>query len=392
MIQFRQKEFIAPLVAIGLAGTGISAAGAVKSHADNKAQQEELDKQNALIASQNKKLEKLKDKLPKQREFGAGMALLPVDLGIGAISGIDGKIAEHAVEGSMSKQEDLMREQKSLIKKIKRKNPEIGEQAEGITKTFAAIPQMGTLKGIAAAAKGAFGKEMKRNVIMGTAMGGSMYVAGKYIQKDMKKNGTHIDPSTGMLEQKSYASIPALGNLKQGATKALKTAGKISKKYHLGTISAGAAFGGVPLALGYQADKAQARDMQEMTQRSYGWVGSAVKSAKQWIKTKPIVKHSGQTITGTASNLASFGIGGTKNIQRFGGRLQAMGRVQNNQTLTKMGNWIKENPASANLVSVVPGAVAAKVTWDGSQKLTEKATRAVDPKAYEYQDAKNQQV
>ena len=69
-----------------------------------------------------------------------------------------------------------------------------------------------------------------------------------------------------------------------------------------------------------------------------------------------------------------------------------MGKLQGNQTLSNMGNWIKDNPIKANLVSIIPGAAAAKVTWDGSQKAVEKTTRTVDPKSYEYQNAKNQQI
>ena len=391
MIRFKQKEFIAPLVAIGLAGTGISAIGAKKAHDDAKVQEEELDKQNSLIRAQNKKLEKLKDELPKQKEYGLSGATFGLDLGISGISSVGEGIHKHSMKGKQSEQEDLMREQRSLLKRIKRKDQSIGESAENITKSFA-IPQMGTVKGIIGAAKGAFGKEIKRNIIMGGAMGGSIYAANKYIQHDMKKNGTEVDPTTGMIQQKTYANpMPALKGLYQ---RIATPVGKVAKKYHLGTVGMGAAMGGVPLALGYQADKQMAQDMQEKT---YGWVDGAVKTAKamgtkQWWKAKPLFKHPGQTLSGAASNLASFGIGGTKNVQRFGNRLQTMGKIQDNQTLSKMGDWIKDNPVKANLVSIVPGAAAAKVTWDGSQKAVEKITRAVDPKSYEYQDSKNQQI
>lgn len=387
MIRFKQKNFIAPLVAIGAIGTGVSAIGAKKAHDDAMAQEEEMDRQNSLIRAQNKKLEKLKEELPKQKNYGLGGVTFAADLGIAGIESIGKGLHEHSMEGKQTDQEDLMREQRSLLKGIRKKNASVGAAAEGITKSFA-IPQMSTVKGVLSAAKGAFGKGIKSNIILGTAMGGSVYAAGKYIQHDMKKSGTEVDPETGMLQQKAYASpMPALKNLYNGAA-------KVAGKYHLGTIGMGVAMGGVPLALGYKADKQAAQDMQE---RTYGYIDGALKTAKAmgtkaWWKARPIVQHPGQTITGFASNMASYGIGGTENIQKFGGNLINIGKTQNNKTLTSMGNWIQNHKTAANALSVVPGLAAAKVTWDGSQKLVEKTTRAVDPGAYQYADAKKQQV
>lgn len=399
MIQFRQKEFIAPLLLVGIAGTGITAASAIKSHNDAKAQEGELEKQNDLIKSQNKRLEKIKEELPrppKQKEYGIGAgALLPIDLGIGGIEAIGNKIHEGAMEGKQEEQAELMREQGRLIKKIKERDANVGKAAEGATKTYSFIPSTQTLKGLGRAAKSAFGKSAKSNIIMGTAMAGSVYAANKYIQKDMKKEGMEVG-NDGMLQQKSYANpTPALKNLYQGAK---KTLGQASKKYHLGTVSMGAAFGGVPLALGYAADKQQAKDMQAMTQqKSYGKVDGMLKTAKAmttkgWWKSRPLFEHPGRTITGAASNLSSFGMGGTKNIQKFGDKVLDIGKKQGNSQLTSIGRWVKNNPAAANAAAIVPGAVAAKVTWDGSSKLVEKGARAADPNAYKYQDSKNQQI
>lgn len=343
MIKFKQKEFIAPLLALTAAGTGASLLQGNKQQKELERQGEEnakaAERQAELIKEQNRKLERIADKA--------------------------GKDPQSAVKAA-----EVIKEQ----------------QQRSYSGIGAALKTVGT------AAKGAFGKGAMSNIKMGAAVGGTTYVAGRLISRDMKKNGMEID-ETGNLGMKSYSKLGSL-------TKVAKDVGRMANK-NKGTIAFGAAIGGAPLGLNYTADKAQLKDQiiatnQAPQQRMYaslGFLSNIAKSAKgmtggikQGLGT--FKSHPGRTLSGAASNLGSFGITGTKNVQKFSRSLA----MSNNKALSKAGNWMTKHKTAANLISIAPGAAAAKLTWDGSTKATEKVAESLDPAAFEYKNSKDQQV
>lgn len=347
-------------------------------------------------------------------------------LGIGSTAAYMGQAAKQSKEAEeqaaetqqrLDKQNELIRKQNKKIEKLREKNPGLANQVENMTqKSFAAIPMSAmrylakgrsllrtvgnteagkVVRNIGSAGKATFGKEMASNMMMGAGMAGTTYLAGKYIQRDMKKNNIDVSED-GNLVTKSYTSV---GSVLGGIKKAGKAAWK-NKWNTMGTVGMTAAFGGVPTILGYTADKNAYKDQVAATQeqRQYSWLTGITKGMNA-LKT-----HPGKTLSGAASWLATMGMGGTKNVQRFGQQLETMGRTGvisgkgkvingvKSETTAKIGKWIQDNPAKANLASIVPGAAIVGATWDGAQKATEKVAKTVDPNAYKYINSKQQQV
>lgn len=386
MIKFQQKNYALPLVpiltGIGIAGTGAQMVQAHKQGKEAEEQAEEtqarIEKQNELIKQQNKRIEKLSEKSPDaaravqgitQREFGA----IPFSVLRNVAK------AKNAITGAAST--------------FAQNNPNL----------------VGGLKDVGIAAKKTFGKDAMNNIKMGGLMAGSTYVAGKYIQHDMKKNNMDVDDS-GNLVAKQY-TIP--GSVMTGLT----ATGKFIKN-NPKTILGASAMGGVPVVLQYKADKQMAKDQIEATQEERQYAAVPISVLRGMVRGKQAIagigknitgagkkiadgwnefnSHKMQSITGTASQLSSFGMGGTKNIQKFGERLVTLGSGKGggtaNETIKKAGEWIQNHKTAANAISIVPGAIAAKATWDGSQKVVDKIGHTVDSGAYKYTDSKNQQI
>jgi hypothetical protein len=343
-------------------------------------------------------------------------------LGIGSTVAGMGQAAKQSKEAEeqaaetqkrLDKQNELIRKQNKKIEKLREQNPGLANQVENMTqKSFAAIPMSvmrylakgrnmlraagnteagKVIRNIGSVGKATFGKDMVNNMKLGAAAAGTTYVTGKYIQRDMKKNNMDISED-GNLVTKSYAAV---GSVLGGIKKVGKAAWK-----NKGTIATGAAIGGIPTVLGYTADKIAYKDQVAATQeqRQYSWLTGMAKGVKA-LKTNP-----GKTLSGFASWIGTMGMGGTKNVQRFGRHLETMGKTGviggkgkaingvKSETTAKIGKWIQDNPAKANLVSIVPGAAVVSATWDGTQKAAEKVTKTVDPNAYKYINSKQQQV
>lgn len=257
------------------------------------------------------------------------------------------------------------------------------------------------LKDVAKAGNDAFSDGIASNVATGAVMGVTGYGAGKLIQHNMKKNNLDIDEN-GTMYQKSYSVLSGISTALKAANKSItpKITANLKKP---STWLIGAGIGAVPTGLGYIADKSQVGEQIDATkqQRQYSAIGSIFKSGMGFVKenaikarqgvadwTRPIRSHPMQTITGAASNLASFGLAGTKNVQKFGDALS-----KGNSDLAKSaGNWIKNHKSAANAISVLPGAAVAGVTFDGVNNAITKAGKTVDPGAYKYQNSKEQKV
>lgn len=339
------------------------------------------------------------------------------------------KVAEQQEEAS-ERQEELIKEQNRKLERIAeraRSNPQAGVQAAALIQQrqysiggifrlarMKAAPMISKMKAspivsqakplmkdIAKAGNAAFGDGIASNIATDTVMGVTGYGVGKVIQHDMKKNNLDVDEN-GTMYQKSYSVLSGIGTAFKAVNKSF-TPKVVSSLKKPSTWLIGAGIGAAPTALGYIADKSQMEEQANATrqQRQYSAVGSIFKGGLNLVKgkaikagqgvanwTKPIRTHTMQTITGTASNLASFGLAGTKNVQKFGEALSK----GNSEIARNAGNWIKNHKTAANAISILPGAAVAGVTFDGVSNAINKTGKIIDPGAYKYQDSKEQKV
>jgi len=321
-----------------------------------------------------------------------------------------GKEAKEQAEQSaaqMEKQNELIKQQNKQIEKLAMKNPKAAAEFGRIKQVTYSIGS--TLMGLGRASKAAFGSGAASNIKMGLGMAGAGYLANKYISHDMKKNGLDYDQDGNLISTKNYSD--------QATEVAKKSLGKRigGPLFSVGTTLA---LGGGMDIMGYQADKKMLKDQlaatnnpQQVPQTTtysvvvprpknrakqklffalnpaglFKNIGTSARNTLSGWKTgtRNYFKDWKTNISGTVSNFASFGLGGTKNVQKFGESLRAEGG-----TLGKVGDWIKEHPARANLVTAVPLVGAASLTWDGATKAGEAVGRKIDPSAYKYKDAK----
>jgi hypothetical protein len=381
MIEFKQKEFwIGPALTVG---TGLLGMGQASAQA--KESEEQAEKTQELLRNQNKKLEKIA-KEAKNSPEAAGQAAQVLQQKAYALPIA---LARTLVKGRQLAQAAM--------------NTEAGKVVTEVGK----------------AGKDAFGKGLVRNTVGGVGMGVAAYGAGKYIQKDMKKEGLEVDEN-GNLGQKSYAIPMALARTlvkgRQIAEPLLKSGKDIvsnnpktmsAMKVGAGGLATGAAFVGVPTVLGYHADKKQTKDQIDATQKQFAFVPTALLNFGKGMAQKEIVKNPGKTLLGFGSSLASFGAMGRESVGKFATNMMN----SNNQTVQKMGKALLSKDSAGNLIkgtgkyegqymankkamagAIGAGALATKATWDAGEKITNKIGRTVDPEAYKYQDSKNQQI
>ena len=383
MIRFRQKEFFWPAV-LTIGATGASM---VQASSQAKQTEEQAEETQELMRAQNKKLEKIA-KAAKTNPDAAGQAAQVLKQG------------QYSVALSMGTMRNLVKSKQAL-------------------------------QAIGTAGKEAFGKGLARNAAGGVGMGVAAYGAGKLIQRDMKKEGMDVDEN-GNLYQKSYA-VPVLGTI-------TKAAGEFAKKHPktalaAGGLGTGVGFVGAPTLLGYKADKAQMKEQIAATQKQFAVLPMSVMrglvKGRQAIqagiqKAKPvidstsktitekkdalveeIVKNPGKTLLGWGSTMTSFGVMGRENVGKFATNLmnsksewaQKFGKGMLSKDATGKlnpgegkyaGQYLANKKAMAGAIGA--GALATKLTWDAGEKITNKIGHKVDPDAYKYQDAKNQQI
>lgn len=388
MIRFRQKEFFWPAV-LTIGATGASM---VQASSQAKQTEEQAEETQELMRAQNKKLEKIA-KAAKTNPDAAGQAAQVLKQG------------QYSVALSMGTMRNLVKSKQAL-------------------------------QAIGTAGKEAFGKGLARNAAGGVGMGVAAYGAGKLIQRDMKKEGMDVDED-GNLYQKSYA-VPVLGTI-------TKAAGEFAKKHPktalaAGGLGTGVGFVGAPTLLGYKADKAQMKEQIAATQKQFAVlpmsvmrglvkgrqaIQAGIQKAKPVIdstsktitekkdalveaaKKKEIVKNPGKTLLGWGSTMTSFGVMGRENVGKFATNLmnsksewaQKLGKGMLSKDATGKlnpgegkyaGQFLANKKAMAGAIGA--GALATKATWDAGEKITNKIGHKVDPDAYKYQDAKNQQI
>ena len=316
-----------------------------------------------------------------------------------------GKEAKEQAEQSaaqMEKQNELIKQQNKQIEKLAKNNPQASAEFARIKQALYSIGS--TLTGIGRAGKAAFGQGIKGNVALGLGIAGTSYAAGKYINHDMKKQGLDFDENGNLISTKSY-SDPVTTNSTPKKTWKSKLGGAA-----FNTSMAAVMGGGMDL-MNYHADKKMLNDQIAATnaENMSGLPQTAMYSVRlPRPKNKPkqklfftlnpmgairsigprfnrFKKNWKADTTGAISWLGTFGLGGTKSVQKFGEGLRKEGG-----TLGKVGNWIKKNPAGANLATALPLYGVASLSWDGTTKAANAIGNAIDPSAYSYKNAKEQ--
>ena len=335
MTEFRQKEFIAPLVLGNVAMGALTAGQIVQSHKQGKEQEAQSEAMQEKLDEQNRVLERI----AKRAEKNPGLAIQA------------GKVIQ---ERGFSARRRLF----------------------GTTMTNA----IGFAKDLGKAAW-----KRKDAVISGTVMAGTGavtgYAANKYIQKDMEKQQQQQ-------QQRAYAMISG---------KAILGSAKNLIKNHKGGMIMGGTMGAMPV-LTYQAQKAQQAGQVEQSsqpqQRTYAGVGGLLKTARQELwKIKAgqggfgrFYKKPMESALSGVSSLA--GGGGSRGVNKFANELAG----SSNPWSQKTGQFLKNHQKTALAGSAAVGGTVMSTSWDLGEKGVKKGFKAIDKNAYAYEDSQNQQI
>ena len=393
MIRYKQKEFwIGPALTVGstLLGLKQSSDQSEQMKEQAEAQAEQMEKHDELLKEQNRKLDRIAERAKSNPEQA-----------MAAASSLDQKQKEFGFSVGTLRN----------IAKAKGAITSFGKEAAGLASN------VGKAGGVT------FGKSMAGNVATGVAMGVAGYAGGKFIQHNMKKNNLDTDENGNLVQtgqqQRAYSALSGISTMGKSFGKMV---GNNLKKKSTWVMAGG--FTAVPAVMGYMSDKKQMNDQiaatqqeqqQAPQQKAYaavnpGFIGkvtSAVKNFKPsslkpgWWDFNKFKAHPAQTMSGFAANVGSFGMMGTKQVQKFGKRLEELGKggtlgkgitgTQNNAAV-KVGQFIQNHKTAANLGAIGAGVGLTKLTWDGSQALTKKIGKTLDPGAYKYQDAQDKKA
>lgn len=359
MIKYKQKDFIAPVIASALASAipSVAVEGAL-GVTGNAAQKKASEEQTAIMEQQ----------------------------------------AEQQAEANRAVQKTL-----DKIAENASKNPTGAAQAAVQTmqqKQYSFGKSMNEVKGFAKDLGKVIWKGNRRNhiiggVLSGSALAGGAYLADKMVQRDMKRSGIPLSvlekqkPSNNNSDQKQFTLVP----------KTLKTLGKQVKEAAVknkGSIATMSILGSAPVLAGYASNKKRLKDQINNTvpdeQRNYS-IGSAIRSGFNTIKKNinTVKQHPGQSVLGWISNNIAFG-GGRKGVHQFGVDLANQGVKSGNRISKKVGDSIQTLPKTALMASIPIGLGVMAGTWDQGEKLTKKALKSIDNKGYMYQESQNQEV
>lgn len=321
----------------------------------------------------------------REKNFFWGAALTVGGIGLTGAQMMSESSHNKEREEEAERQEKLLEDQNNLIRKQNAKIAKLDKSQQAAVQGIKAFAAVGgawnALKGVGSAAKTAFGKDAITNVKMAAGMAGAGYVANKWIQHDMKKSNLDVDADTGQLVQKQYG----VGSI----------AGKVAMPAMIAA----------PAVIGYYADKKQAKDQMNATgqqptqgqysrpatlkgikEKQFGFLGMTWKGLTGMEKAVAM-QNKGRAASGVLSNIASFGLMGPNNTAKFASELAGKGGK-----LEQAGKWMQNHQTLTNLGAAGVGVGATKLTWDAVQSGTEKGLEKLDPNAYKYQNAKNQQV
>ena len=380
MIQFRQKEYVAPLVAGAAAGGG-------------------------LLST-----------------LGTGAMIASVPLSVGGM--VQASNQSNQAEEQARIQEEQIKKQNRLLKRIAenaQNNPgTAGAVAETlgqrnmslVVKRFAAVSPLLTWKNVQGLGRDIwnFTKAHKQAVISAPILGGTVgaagYLANKGVELDMKRSGIPM-PGKDEETQKQYAISP--GIMKTGASilngvKEWGGAGWNYIKSNPKMMTGMAVMGSAPTVLGYVAEKGQLKEQAKQSgqyagteQREYamsipkfnlrgivgsiksGW-GSFKQGAHNFVKNP---------IKTTAGGVSSFtGTGGSKGYDSFVNEMKS----GNKNPLTKeAADWLGRHK-TLGLVGSAGLGVGLWNTWGLGENSVKKTAKFLDKNAYAYDESKNQMV
>ena len=384
MIRYRQKIFFLPLLING-ALVGSSIYGIKQQKDSDKQSAEESDRQAELMKEQNRRLENIAEKVSTNPSA------------VGEIPGVMQNQPHEKFYGII--------------------NPNTIKNGKLFFKDMV---------GLANRNKG----KVAGLFVSGLGMGGAGYVANKYIQHDLKRNGMEgvmtgqLPPDQEQNQQRSYAVTA--GSVLTGIKKGAKFGAESLKKNWKQSALWGLGLTAVPAVMQYHSDKRAVMDQMNNTQgppqeRQYG-VSSAMRLFR--INAAPTVAKAGKLFKGAGNSIKGIGtsikngaktfwshplqstLGGISNFSMGGGKegvkavaedLKANGKSSWTQAIAKKMTFRdkagKIQPTKLALAASIPiGMGMMKVGWDGGQKAVEKTTRALDPNAYKYQDYKEKQA
>lgn len=412
MIVFREKEFVAPLIAGGLkllgsmgAMTGISA---VQGRQANKIAQQQGAEQIRIAQSQARQQ---MAEAKKQTELMAKQTKAYQ------------QAAQSAAKNGALVQSPAQMQQQTFSITLKRKtfaNPVVGlankVAGSGVWKKVAGTKTYQNIRGFGkdlyeVGKKRGSAQKIADGLAMGATMAGGGYLVDKAIQADMKKNGMPVD--TPQKQEKSKAKKVKSAILGGGAALA-GTAGTLfmARKGKLTTANLKKGAGmvgqgfknqfrlkdpvtgkksilgpaltvGLPAFTGisYMAQKKQMKDQVEQSERQY---------------SIPLLRNLGKNIKKAGGKVidapaALFGFG-KKGRQELSNQLLSVGMNSGNPITKKVAKYV--NPKKA-----IPGAIvgvgigsAAFKPFDIGDKAVRKPLEAVDKKAYGYEKQQNQAV
>lgn len=353
----------------------------------------------------------------REKQFFLPLLLEGASIGSSLLDYSATKKAEEGNNENAERQEELMKEQNRKLEMISERaksNPQVAGDVQSVlqkspvTEHFYSLINANTLKNAKLFAKDLVGIAGKHKdkvagfVLSGAGMGAAGYAANKYIQHDMKKNNLEGAMIGEDPQQKAYAI--STGSIMQGVKKAGGFAKKTLAKNWKSSLGWGLGLTAAPAILQYQADKSAIKDQINSTnkpvspeqeqQRSYSLMtkgSSILKGIQGGLKT--LKSHPGKTILGGVSNL-TFG-GGKAGVKTVAGEMangQSSWTRKIASKMTTVGKNGEVLPTKMALAASIPVGVGLMSTMNMGQKAVEGTARKLDPNAYKYQDAKNQQV
>lgn len=426
MIVFREKEFVAPAIALmgGPLGVGLMAGGTalsgIQGRKANKAQEEAnkqmVEQQNRqaklMLAEEKKRTEAYKESLnngnvtpPVQSEFS--ITLKRKTFAKPGVQGIVGAIKSTA-SGAWTK----FKGSKAGNKLIKLGKAGEGKVDDAWTK-FKSTKTGGNLVG--------FGKDLIEvgktrgsaqkiadMTAMGATMAGGSYLVDKAIQADAKKSGIPIE--SGQPQEKKKPGVVKKAILGTGAaagTLLLARKGKLNaqtfkkggkmlgegfknqfrlKDPNTGKKSIlGPAFTiGIPALTGvsYLTKKKQMKDQIEQSERQYSKSAFVRNLGKR-------MGNVGKKIIDAPAALMGFGSTGR---EQLGGQLLDQAKNSGNSITRKMGKLVNPKNALLGTTAGIGVGLLAFKPFDLGDKAVRKPLEKVDKKAYGYEKSQNQVV
>jgi hypothetical protein len=400
MVVFREKEFVAPAIALmgGPLGVGLMAGGTalsgIQGHKANKAQ-EEANKQMAeqqnrqaklMLAEEKKRTEAYKESLkngnvtpPVQSTFS--ITLKRKTFANPVVQGIT-KVANKAATSKAW---------------TKFKGSKTGSNILGFGKD---LIEVGKKRGSA--------QKIADMTAMGATMAGGSYLVDKAIQADAKKSGIPIESGQPREKKKSGVVKKAiLGTGTAAGTLLLARKGKLNAQtFKKGGKMLGEGFKnqfrlkdpntgkknilgpvltlGIPAMTGvsYLTQKKQMKDQIEQSERQYSKSAFVRNLGKR-------LSNAGKKIIDAPAALMGFGKSGR---QQLSNQFKSVGINSGNPITMKVSKLV--NPKNALLgtaAGIGIGSLAFK-PFDLGDKAVRKPLEKVDKKAYGYEKSQNQVV